>query len=74
MKRWFWTGRRLSWRFVAMVAFVTVSAIGFDFAWRTLVLPFEALTIYAVLIDITLAILLIGLYSIMKRTSRSRSR
>lgn len=74
MKRWCWIDGRLPWLFVAMVAFVSASAVGFDFAWRVLVLPFESLIIWAALIDTFLAILFVSVYLTMKRTHRPRSR
>ena len=51
MPRWLWTDGRLSWGVVAVVAFVTLSILAFDVAWRVFRLQFDTLAIYAIVID-----------------------
>lgn len=67
MKRLIWTDGRLSWPLVSGIVFSSSSLVALDFVWRIVVLPIEDLLIYAILIDGTAAMLLIGIYVLVRR-------
>ena len=67
MMRFFWVDGRFCWPFVFVVVFIAISALAADFAWRVLVIPFDTLLIYVLLIDAAAAILLIGGYRFLRR-------
>jgi len=71
MKRLFWIDGRFSWWFIAVVAYVTVSLLALDYAWRVVSMSTDTLIVYAILIDGALAILLIGIFTAFRRSRRS---
>ncbi len=42
MRAWFWRRGRFSWVFVIGVAYTTLVLYGFDYSWRMVEAPFEA--------------------------------
>ena len=73
MMRLFWVDGRFAWPFVAAVAYVTFCILGFDFAWRLVVLPFSRLVIYAAVVDLAVAALLICIWFAAGRKNRSQT-
>jgi hypothetical protein len=67
MKRLFWSDGRLSWVFVIAVVFVTVSLVGLDLVWRTVVIPFDTLLVYAVIVNALAALVLTACYRWLRR-------
>ena len=67
MTRLFWVDGRLSWPLVIAVVFVTASLLAVDFVWRMVVVPFDTLLIYAIMLDGAAAALLIGGYILVRR-------
>ena len=66
--RLIWVEGRLAWPLVITIAYLTLSLIGVDYAWRVFVIPFETLIICMLLIDALVAVLLIALYAVFGRT------
>ena len=73
MLKLLWVDGRFGWPFVIAVAFVTLSVIGFDFAWRLVVIPFDRLVIYAAAAVSGVAALLILVWIAAGRKNRSRA-
>ena len=73
MMRLFWVDGRFAWPLVIAVAYVTLSVVGFDFAWRLVVLPVSRLVIYAAVLDLVVAGLLIFVWIAAARKNRSRA-
>jgi len=72
MKRLFWVGERFSWPFVVVLAYVSLSLVAVDYAWRNVTMPFETLFIYAVAVNTAVIFLLIFSYRIFRRRRRVR--
>jgi len=73
MKRLFWVENRFSWPFVIILAYISLSLLALDYVWRNLVMPFEALIIYAIATNATATLLAIGAYRVLRPRSRTRS-
>ena len=67
MTRFVWTGDRFAWSFVTVIVFATISLLLLDFAWRSLVVPFESFVLGALAVEITGALLCAGLYRLLRR-------
>jgi hypothetical protein len=65
--RFFWVDGRLGWPPVIAVVFVTVSALVLDYVWRMFVIPSDRLIMYAVIIEVMLAIALIFVHRALGR-------
>ena len=50
MRSLVWVDGRLSWPLVILIAYVSALMVIFDFCWRILVMPFDQLVLYAVII------------------------
>lgn len=70
MKRWLWQEDRLAWPAVALIAYVAISLVAVDYAWRRITLPFESFMIYALLIDAALGALMIAAFVLQHRRER----
>jgi hypothetical protein len=73
MMRLIWVDGRLAWPLVVAIVYVTCCVLGFDIAWRLLVLPFDRLVIYAAVLDLAVAALLISFWIAAGRKNRSRA-
>ena len=73
MKRLIWVNGRLSWPLVAAIAYLSASLIAVDAVWRSVVMPFDTLLIYAVIVDGAVAGLLIALYVVLRAKVGIRS-
>ena len=67
MKRLFWSDGHLSWAFVIAVVFVTVSLVGLDLVWRTVVIAFDTLLVYAVIANVSAALVLVVSFWALRR-------
>lgn len=65
-----WKDGRLSWGVIGVVVFLTVSVIAFDLAWRAVKIPFEKLLIYAVIIDVAAAVVVVVVSRLIPRERR----
>ena len=59
MPRFIWVDGRFSWWLVGAVIFLTLSALGFDMAWRLVKIQFDTLVLYGAAIEFAAAIALI---------------
>ena len=73
MMRLIWVDGRLAWPLVIAIVYVTFCVLGFDFAWRLIVLPIGRLVIYAAVLDLAVAALLISLWIAAGRKNRHRA-
>ena len=67
MMRLFWVDGRFGWPVVIALTFVTLSALILDFVWRVLTISFERLVIYAAVIDVSAAAVMIAGYVLVNR-------
>lgn len=72
MRRLFWAEDRLSWPFVIAVGLLTLSFLILDFVWRTFVMPFETLLIYAAIGNAAVAIIFVGTCLYLRGAVRAR--
>lgn len=71
MKRLFWIDGRLAWPFFFAILLFSISAIGIDFAWRVLVVPFELLLLGSIFVELVLVGLLIVSSALLKKRRQS---
>jgi hypothetical protein len=55
MPRFLWVDGRFSWWLVGAVIFLTVSALGFDMAWRLVKIQFDTLVLYGIVVEFAAA-------------------
>ena len=67
MTRLFWIDGRLPWPLVIVVAYVSASLVAADYVWRVLVVPFDTLLLYTVIVDFAIAIVMYAVYRINRR-------
>lgn len=72
--RHFWVRGRLSWPFLSMVVFFTLSILVGDYLWRIVVMPFHSFLIYFALGDCLTGGLLIAIYFVFVRPKLGRAR
>ena len=66
MTRLVWVGGRFSWLFVIVVAYMSLSLVATDYAWRNVTMPFETLFIYAIAANAAAILVLIGAYRLFR--------
>jgi hypothetical protein len=61
MTRLLWVHGRFSWPLVVVVAYLSASFVILDYVWRVVVMPFDTLLLYAVIIWGVFFVLIVAL-------------